>query len=336
MRGLVALCVSRRGLVALASVLALLLGIEGARRVPLDVFPEFVPVQVEVQTEAPGMTPEQVEARVTRPIEAGLNGVQGLVALRSESIPGLSVAEGVVSLIDITRPSGASEQAMIQGWRADNFGYEDLKFTSGRRLAPGEKRKVTLGSTLAANLNKRVGDVVVFGRDDPDDPANRFEVVGVYTSSIIFEEGSALMSIEEARALTGMRVTGFSVRVARADGADHDAAVEAAKVKLEALRDPNDPTVRLAAQKPESYVTNLAHLRMLRAVAWLVSALGLVIGVIGMVNTMVMSVVERTQEIGILRAVGWPPRRVNARAHAGGFFDATMVSVEVPQGFLRR
>ncbi|MFO1466427.1 MAG: efflux RND transporter permease subunit [Steroidobacteraceae bacterium] len=93
MRGLVALCVSRRGLVALASVLALLLGIEGARRVPLDVFPEFVPVQVEVQTEAPGMTPEQVEARVTRPIEAGLNGVQGLVALRSESIPGLSVVK---------------------------------------------------------------------------------------------------------------------------------------------------------------------------------------------------------------------------------------------------
>ena len=93
MRGLVALCVSRRGLVALASVLALLLGVEGARRVPLDVFPEFVPVQVEVQTEAPGMTPEQVEARVTRPIESALNGVQGLASLRSESVPGLSVVK---------------------------------------------------------------------------------------------------------------------------------------------------------------------------------------------------------------------------------------------------
>ena len=41
-----------------------------------------------------------------------------------------------------------------------------------------------------------------------------------------------------------------------------------------------------------------------------VLALGLLIGVIGMLNTMVMSVVERTQEIGILRAVGWPPGRV--------------------------
>ncbi len=93
MRALVALCVSRRGLVALASLLALAFGIEGVRRMPLDVFPEFVPVQVEVQTEAPGMTPEQVEARVTRPIESALNGVQGLVALRSESIPGLSVVK---------------------------------------------------------------------------------------------------------------------------------------------------------------------------------------------------------------------------------------------------
>jgi len=102
MRGLVALCVSRRGLVALASLLALILGIEGARQVPLDVFPDFVPVQVEVQTEAPGMTPEQVEARVTRLIESTLNGVQGLVALRSESVPGLSVVK--VSFADNSDP----------------------------------------------------------------------------------------------------------------------------------------------------------------------------------------------------------------------------------------
>lgn len=91
MRRLVALCVRRRGLVALAVLLALILGVMSASRAPLDVFPEFVPAQAEVQTEAPGMTPEQVEQRVTRPIEAALNGVQGLVALRSESTPGLSV-----------------------------------------------------------------------------------------------------------------------------------------------------------------------------------------------------------------------------------------------------
>jgi putative ABC transport system permease protein len=225
-------------------------------------------------------------------------------------LPGLTVAEGVVNLIDVTRPSGASDQVMIQGWRTDNFGYEEMDFVAGRKLADGEKRVVLLGSTLAANLGKKLGDVVVFGRDDPGEPSNRFEVVGVFRSPVVFEDGAAIVSIEEARALTGMRVTGFSVRVAPSAGIDHDAAVEAARKQIEEIRDPADPTVRLAAQKPESYVNNLAHLRMLRAVSWLVTALGLVIGVIGMVNTMVMSVVERTQEIGILRAVGWPPGRV--------------------------
>jgi len=57
----------------------------------LDVFPDFVPPQVEIQTEAPGFAPEQVEALVTRPIEAALGGLGGMKALRSESIQGLSV-----------------------------------------------------------------------------------------------------------------------------------------------------------------------------------------------------------------------------------------------------
>jgi putative ABC transport system permease protein len=229
---------------------------------------------------------------------------------KAREIPGVSVAEGVVNLIDVTRPSGSSDQVMIQGWRADNFGYDDLTVLAGRRLAADDRRKVMLGRTLAGNLGKGVGDTVIFGRDDPDDPSNRFEVVGVFDSPVVFEQGAAIVPMDDARALTGMRVTGFSVRVARAEGADHDATVEGVIKQIEAIRDPSDPTVRLSAQRPESYVRNLSHLRLLRAVSWLVSALGLVIGVIGMVNTMVMSVVERTQEIGILRAVGWPPARV--------------------------
>jgi putative ABC transport system permease protein len=229
---------------------------------------------------------------------------------QARALPGVTVAEGVVSLIDMTRPSGSSDQVMIQGWRTSNFGYEQMELLAGRKLETAERRKVLIGSTLAANLQKQLGDVVVFGRDDPTDPSNRFEIVGIFKSPVVFEDGSAIVSIEEARVLTGSRVTGFSVRVARSEGIDHDAAVEEVRQQIEALRDPADPTVRLAAMKPESYANNLAHLRMLRAVSWLVSSLGLVIGVIGMLNTMIMSVVERTQEIGILRAVGWPPVRI--------------------------
>ena len=61
------------------------------QRTKYDVFPEFAPPQVSVQTESPGLTPEQVEILVTRPLENAINGVQGIAAVRSQSIQGLSV-----------------------------------------------------------------------------------------------------------------------------------------------------------------------------------------------------------------------------------------------------
>jgi len=91
MRGLISLCVRHCGAVTALSVLALILGTFGAVHAPLDVFPEFVPSQVDIQTEAPGFAPQQVEELVTKRIESAVNGATGLATLRSESIPGLSV-----------------------------------------------------------------------------------------------------------------------------------------------------------------------------------------------------------------------------------------------------
>ena len=91
MRGLVSLCVRRYGIVTALSAVALILGCWGAVRSPLDVFPEFVPSQVDIQTEAPGFAPEQVEELVTKRIESAVSGAAGLATMRSESIPGLSV-----------------------------------------------------------------------------------------------------------------------------------------------------------------------------------------------------------------------------------------------------
>lgn len=66
-------------------------GLYSLSRAKYDVFPEFAPPQVAIQTEAPGLAPEQVEVLVTQPVENSINGVAGIESLRSSSIQGLSV-----------------------------------------------------------------------------------------------------------------------------------------------------------------------------------------------------------------------------------------------------
>ena len=74
----------------LAGMLALY-GVLVLARAKYDVFPEFVPPQAAVQTEAPGLVAEQVELLVTLPIEQAISGASGVQAVRSETISGLSV-----------------------------------------------------------------------------------------------------------------------------------------------------------------------------------------------------------------------------------------------------
>lgn len=75
-------------------------GVYAFTQAKYDVFPEFAPPTVSIQAEAPGLAPEQVERLVTQPIENAVNGVEGIEALRSQSIQGLS-------LIVVTFHSGA-------------------------------------------------------------------------------------------------------------------------------------------------------------------------------------------------------------------------------------
>ncbi len=84
-----------RGVVVTLSCLLVGYGIYVAAHAKLDVFPNFVPPEVTVETEAPGLSPEQVEVLVTRPIENTINGLGNMASLRSESISGLSVITAV-------------------------------------------------------------------------------------------------------------------------------------------------------------------------------------------------------------------------------------------------
>lgn len=88
---LVRWCIANPRMVVIAAAIFAFYGVMVVDHARYDVFPEFVPAQVTVQTEAPGLVAEQVEALVTRPIENAINGANGVERVSSESAQGLSV-----------------------------------------------------------------------------------------------------------------------------------------------------------------------------------------------------------------------------------------------------
>ncbi|MCW5623412.1 MAG: efflux RND transporter permease subunit, partial [Burkholderiales bacterium] len=79
------------GVVVALALMLVIYGIFALTRARLDVFPEFAPTQVVIQTEALGLPPDLVETLVTQRIEDTLLGISGVETIRSQSIPGLSV-----------------------------------------------------------------------------------------------------------------------------------------------------------------------------------------------------------------------------------------------------
>src|SRR6266566_223149 len=90
MRWIVGSSLHFRFLVLAVAAAMMLIGITQLRSMPVDAFPEFAPPFVEIQTEAPGMSSQEVESLVTIPLENSLNSTPGLDTMRSKSVPGLS------------------------------------------------------------------------------------------------------------------------------------------------------------------------------------------------------------------------------------------------------
>ncbi|NCJ07377.1 hypothetical protein GS597_12835 [Synechococcales cyanobacterium C] len=87
--------IARRWLVVLGTLLVVLWKGQTITQMPLDVLPAFAPPQVEIQTEALGLAPEEVESLVSLPIESAINGTPGVTTVRSASAAGISVVRVV-------------------------------------------------------------------------------------------------------------------------------------------------------------------------------------------------------------------------------------------------
>ena len=82
---------AHRAIVLAFSVVLLVVGLQSGLRLPVEVLPDLTKPTVIILTEAPGLAPEEVETRVTQPIESVLLGVSGLTRLRSNSDVSLSL-----------------------------------------------------------------------------------------------------------------------------------------------------------------------------------------------------------------------------------------------------
>lgn len=187
---------------------------------------------------------------------------------------------------------------VVQGWPPDSESIRRLNFVEGGPFTQPDARQVMVGTRLAAALNVKVGDKT----DLLDGEA--FEVVGIFESNNVFDSGAMFAPLQSLQdlMLRDDEVTLF--------------AVVAKDQKLDALRDLAS-RIQSAAPKIEASVADdvaqrSSEIRVARSFAWLTSAIALMIGSVGMLNTMMMAVFERTREIAMLRALGWKRRRVIA------------------------
>jgi putative ABC transport system permease protein len=167
----------------------------------------------------------------------------------------------------------------------------------GRALKAGDDKSVMLGRVLAMTLGKRAGEPVQIAGES-------FQVVGIFESDSWFENGGLLMPLATLQKMMGRegQVTGFLIR-----------AKDSNARKIAELRRRIESTISgVAATAARDHVQSDTQIRLSRAMAWATAAVALFLGSVGMLNTMLMSIFERTREIGILRAVGWRRRRVLA------------------------
>jgi putative ABC transport system permease protein len=226
------------------------------------------------------------------------------VAHDIEALDGVvATCPGLLS-INTVDEIGSSDPIAIQGWPAGNYMFGQIQLVSGEILSEKNRgnKSVIVGERLAELKSVKLRDTLTISED-------KYQVVGIYKSVADMENSMIIMLLEDAQKAFGQsgQITGCTVKLKDNTPENVQAIGELIAGQI---AEQNGLKGKLRAKPPDEFVNQNGQMKMFRGFAIAVSVITLVIGGIGVLNTMFMSVFERTREIGILRAIGWRPFRV--------------------------
>src|SRR5947208_4214709 len=176
------------------------------------------------------------------------------------------------------------------------FSWDNLKLVSGRLPNDQMERALVLGTTAAEVLKKKVGDTVQIETEE-------LAVVGIADGGAFVENGSIVLSLPLLQQITGNQDKISAIDVRCDSGTDQTGIAKLCEEMSRLIPEAH-------AEPAGEHLVHTEGYRMINAMSWGTSLLAVVGGVLGVTNTMLMSVFERQQEIAILLALGWRRLRI--------------------------